>query len=230
MITAVVFLLIVVTVPLLGGRLSRLGEIRLQQWWWIVASLITQFVLIGLLSKILDGVVAASLHIASFGMAFVFVWKNRHIVGMGIMVLGGILNAAAVSANGGVMPARLEALGTAGIISDSPKFENSAPVDDARLAFLGDVFAIPEGIPFANVFSIGDLLLVFGAGFTVHVVAQSKLGQLVRRSTDEIDPGSPPEPVPHEARTCHSDQRASRESLAIRYARSIEARRADASR
>ncbi len=187
MITSVVFLILVATVPLLGGQLSKLGEIRLRGWWSIAASLVIQIVLIEVLSDALDGVVAAALHLASYGLAFIFVWVNRHVVGMGIIVLGGVLNAAAIAANGGVMPARLEALQTAGIISDSPTFENSAPIENARLSFLGDVFAIPEGIPFANVFSVGDLLLVFGAGLTVHIVAESRLGRKLR-PTNAVEP------------------------------------------
>jgi hypothetical protein len=193
MITSVVFLIFVATVPLLGGTLSKLGEIRLRGWWSILASLVIQIVLIEVLSDALDGAAAAVLHLASYGLAFVFVWTNRHVVGMGIIVLGGVLNAAAIAANGGVMPARLEALETAGIISDSPTFENSAPVENARLAYLGDVFAIPEGIPFANVFSIGDILLVFGAGITVHIVAESRLGVKLRRR-----PHVEPEPAASE--------------------------------
>ncbi len=190
MITAVVFLILVATVPLLGGSLTHLGEVRLKAWWTIVASLVIQVVLIEVLSDSFGGKTAAALHLSSYGLAFMFVWYNRHLVGMGVMVLGGVMNAAAIAANGGVMPARLEALETAGIISDSPTFENSAPVENARLAFLGDVFAIPEGVPFANVFSIGDILLVIGGGVTVHVIGRSRLGRHVPGAT--ADPGRLP--------------------------------------
>ena len=34
----------------------------------------------------------------------------------------------------------------------------------SHLAFLGDIMAVPEGWPLANVFSIGDVVLVIGAG------------------------------------------------------------------
>jgi hypothetical protein len=47
-------------------------------------------------------------------------------------------------------------------------FANSLPVDHARLLFLGDVFAIPHGLPLANVFSVGDVLLVLGLMWMVH--------------------------------------------------------------
>ncbi len=227
MITAAVFLLFVATVPMLGGRLSRLGEIRLTGWWTIVASLVIQIVLIEVLSDSFGGATAAALHLASYFLAFIFVWQNRHVVGMGIIVLGGMLNTAAIAANGGVMPARLEALQTAGIISDSPTFENSAPVDNARLAFLGDVFAIPEGIPLANVFSIGDILLVLGAGLTVHIVGESKLGLKIRPKQTETETSNEDvEPTPESVAV---EPIAATEppelSLASRYARSVESRR-----
>ena len=44
----------------------------------------------------------------------------------------------------------------------------AAASSSSHLAFLGDVFAIPHGLPFANTFSIGDVLLVAGATFFVY--------------------------------------------------------------
>ncbi len=181
MITAVCFLLLVATVPLLGGRLSRLGQIRLKAWWTIVMALFIQVLLIEVFTGTLGGVLAAIAHLLSYGFALVFVWHNRKVTGMALMVTGGLLNLAVIAANGGVMPAQRSALEMAGIIVDSPEFENSAVIDDARLWFLGDIFAIPESVPFANVFSIGDIILVLGGGITVHTVARSRLGVLLTR-------------------------------------------------
>ncbi|MEP1124001.1 MAG: DUF5317 family protein [Ilumatobacter sp.] len=48
-------------------------------------------------------------------------------------------------------------------------FENSNVNADARLAFLGDVFAIPANWPLANVFSIGDVIIVVAATYLAHV-------------------------------------------------------------
>lgn len=176
MITAVCFLVLVATVPLLGGRLSRLGQIRLKAWWTIGLALFIQVLLIEVFAGTLGGVLAAIAHLLSYGFALLFVWHNRTLTGMALMVTGGLLNLSAIAANGGVMPAQRSALEMAGIIVDSPEFENSAVIDDARLWFLGDVFAIPEGVPFANVFSIGDIILVLGGAITVHTVARSRLG------------------------------------------------------
>jgi hypothetical protein len=38
--------------------------------------------------------------------------------------------------------------------------------DDTRLAFLGDIFALPESMPMSNVYSIGDIFIAVGAGAT----------------------------------------------------------------
>ncbi|MEM7338456.1 MAG: DUF5317 domain-containing protein [Actinomycetota bacterium] len=193
MITAVVLLLLAATAPLLGGRMSGLGRIRIRGWWTIIVALVMQVLLIEVFAGSFGGVLAAAIHLLSYGVALLFVWYNRRISGMPLIVLGGLMNLAAIAANGGVMPAQRAALETAGIIVDSPEFENSAAVDDARLWFLGDIFAIPEGYPFANVFSIGDIVLVLGGAITVHVFAESRLGRFLVRRTPL---SAPVEPLP----------------------------------
>jgi hypothetical protein len=45
---------------------------------------------------------------------------------------------------------------------------------DPRLAFLGDVFAIPRGWPLANVFSVGDVLIAVGVVVAVHGICGSR--------------------------------------------------------
>ena len=119
MITAVCFLALAATVPLLGGRLSRLGEIRLKAWWTIIAALVVQVLLIEVFAASFGGVLAAALHLGSYALALLFVWHNRRVTGIFLIVAGGLLNLAAIAANGGVMPAQRGALETAGIIADS---------------------------------------------------------------------------------------------------------------
>ena len=70
---------------------------------------------------------------------------------------------AAIAANGGVMPAARGAVQLAGRPLDYHGiYANSAAIPHPHLLFLGDVFAIPAGLPLANTFSIGDILISTG--------------------------------------------------------------------
>ena len=135
-----------------------------------------QFVVLGLLPTVLPEGVSAVFHVVSFGLGLGFVWANRRIPGIGVIALGGAANLVAIASNGGVMPASRAALRTAGIsASTHGAFRNSAAVAHPHVAWLGDVFAIPKGWPLANVFSLGDALLIVGMAVLVHSVCGSRL-------------------------------------------------------
>ena len=76
---------------------------------------------------------------------------------------GASCNLAAILANGGYMPASVAALG--GLGKDRPDdYSNSSIVAHPALGPLTDIFAMPHWLPFANVFSIGDVLIAVGVG------------------------------------------------------------------
>ena len=168
MIIVVAGLLAVLTVPLTGGDLRRLGTLPLRQVWAIWLTVVVQTALLW----VPDGFpehLAEAIHIASYGAAAWFAWANRRLPGIPLMAFGGALNLAAIAANGGVMPASPSAWRRAGFDPPDPDgFSNSTVVDDARLGVLGDVFAVPEGWPFANVFSVGDVVIVAGIAWLAH--------------------------------------------------------------
>ena len=185
MIVTVCFLLVVASVPLLGGRLSRVGELRFNAVWTIGVALAIQVFVISLIEHAIPSSVAAGLHLLSYALGIVFIWANRRIAGMTILVVGGMLNLVAIAANGGVMPASTSALETAGIPYNTGTFENSGPVEDAAFWFFGDVFAVLEGVPFANVFSIGDVILIVGGAVFLHSTARSRLSRQPAPAAEE---------------------------------------------
>lgn len=157
------------TVPLRGGRLSRLAELRFRHTWLVFASLGVQILIINVVAEHVSGAVGEIVHLSTYVLAVAFIVANRHIRGMLVVALGASMNLAAIAANGGVMPASATAWRIArGALPDGSTFENSLPVADPRLGFLGDVFAIPAGWPFANVFSAGDIVLVAGVTYLAH--------------------------------------------------------------
>ena len=49
------------------------------------------------------------------------------------------------------------------------------------LPWLGDVFAVPAWLPFANVFSIGDVLVLVGMTWVVHSACRRPRAEVVAR-------------------------------------------------
>ena len=70
------------------------------------------------------------------------------------------------------MPADPAALATAGFTPTG--YSNSIVVADPALWPLTDIFAIPAGLPGANVFSIGDVLI--GIGIIVTIASAMRRG------------------------------------------------------
>ena len=174
MFLVVVIALAVVAVPLAGGRIANLAQIRFR---WVPALLGALAIQVVIVSVLPDG--APSLHrllyIASYAFVGAFLVANRRIVGSHVVALGVLLNTTAIVANNGVMPASGAALRAAGISTSAAGFTNSTHVAHAHLQLLGDIFAIPKPLPLHNVFSIGDVCIVLGVATTIHVVTQSRL-------------------------------------------------------
>jgi Family of unknown function (DUF5317) len=168
-----VVVLSALAVPLAGGRLGALVELRLRRVWAIYAALGLAVLGIGL-PGLPDGL-RSLLLVAAYPVGAVFLLANRRVPGMALVALGAALNLLAITANGGVMPASAEALAAAGLPVAEPGFANSAALDDPRLAFLGDVFSIPAAWPLSNVFSVGDVCIGAGLAWGVHRVCGSRL-------------------------------------------------------
>jgi hypothetical protein len=160
-------------VPLSGGRLGALADLRLRRLWAIYAALGLAVLGVGL-PGLPDGL-RSLLLVAAYPVGAVFLAANRRVPGVPLAALGAALNLLAIAANGGVMPASPSALATAGLPVDQPGFQSSTDLAEPRLAFLGDVFAIPASWPLSNVFSVGDLLIGAGLAWGLHRVCGSRL-------------------------------------------------------
>jgi hypothetical protein len=170
----VLAVVVIATAPLAGGSMSRLAEVQVRGLLLMPLALGVQILIFSVVPHWPEPVLVAG-HVLSYLAAGAFVWLNRRVPGMLLAALGGAANFAAITTNGGVMPARPEALATAGLSDSAGAFENSAAATDAPLWFLGDVFAIPASWPLANVFSVGDVLLLLGVIWFVHRTSGSRL-------------------------------------------------------
>lgn len=146
---------------LLGGRLDRLGDLRFHWAWLAVAGLVVQVVLFSPAVAERIGDLGPAVYVLSTAAVLVAVLRNWRIPGLAVVALGAACNLLAIAANGGVMPASPEAVAALGREA-AAGFSNSVVMADPALRPLTDIFALPSGVPGANVFSVGDVLI--GAG------------------------------------------------------------------
>jgi hypothetical protein len=150
---------------LLRGRLSGLGTIPFRWAPLALAGLAFQVVLFSGPVAARIGDLGPALYVASTLVVLAAVLRNWRIPGVALVAVGAICNLAAILANGGYMPSTPEAYAALGLSVEG--YSNSALVDEPRLLFLGDIFAMPRWLPFANVFSIGDVLIALGIAWTI---------------------------------------------------------------
>lgn len=149
-------------------RIKRLALLELHHIWLVWVAFATQVIVFQWVAVHLSESVVKGIHVGTYVILVAFIALNRHIPGAWLIALGTACNLTAIVANGGSMPATKDALETAGKHIPDAVFQNSAFLADPKLLFLGDIFAIPEGVPLANVFSVGDVLIVVGGTYLAH--------------------------------------------------------------
>lgn len=168
-----------------GGRLAPLGAARIRFWPVALAGLLFQVALFSSPLAAVVGPLGPSLYVLSTAIVLMALIVNLRQPGFAIIILGSFLNLAVIMLNGGQMPASPDALA---VLTGAPalpatEFSNSVlAAPGTPLWFLGDVFVLPRPFPFANVFSIGDVLI--GLGGAMFIV------RTMRKPVDPI-PGRP---------------------------------------
>lgn len=163
--------------PLLGGRWSRLADVRLRWpavFYVAIALQLVAFPFSALPWSTPDRV-AVVLWLLSYALFVVCVGCNLRVPGVPLVAVGMLSNLAAILANGGHMPALPAALRAAGLHFEQSR--NSTALSAPHLPWLVDRWATPGWVPFANVFSIGDIFIAAG-GFTFALAATGALERL----------------------------------------------------
>jgi len=151
--------------------LTHLAQLRLRASWLVLLAVLIQILILPLGPKAKPILTWGMeyLHIASYLLLVLFAVINYRERALWPMALGMLSNFIVITANGGHMPASLDALRAAGrtatvaqLLTEGVSGNVVVMSDQTKLNFLGDIFWLPGWVPLANAFSIGDLLLAIG--------------------------------------------------------------------
>jgi hypothetical protein len=171
---------------LLGGRLGALADISIRAPYLAFAAILLQ--LMAFPSDVLPwstpSSVARVLWLVSYALLIWMLHLNIRLRGTPFVAAGLLCNLLAIVANHGLMPVRRSALLGAG--RSYNVHNNSIQLGHPHLAALIDRWAVPGWIPFANVYSVGDVLIAVG---TVIVIVTAMGGSLRRgRAVARLEP------------------------------------------
>ncbi len=169
MLLDILIISIIVTV-LSGHKLSRLKELDLK---WIELFIIGFLIQLGIVWLSFKNVGFVEkyhfpLHILSFLLLFIGIYKNLHIPGFKWIGIGVFLNFLVIVANNGQMPVSGIGLTKVGLSSykevlESGKYLTHTLIGKGtHLPFLADRFYIPHPYPRPTLFSIGDIFIGIG--------------------------------------------------------------------
>jgi len=157
---------------LLGGDPARLTKLSFHWKPVVFAGLLSQVILFNPAVAERIGDLGPWLYVASTAAVLAALLRNARIPGLPIVALGAFSNLLAIVANGGYMPASPAAMAAVGK-APPEGYSNSTLMTDPMLAPLTDIFALPAWLPFANVFSIGDVLIGVGVVWAIVMAMRS---------------------------------------------------------
>jgi hypothetical protein len=153
------------------GQPYRTPELR--YLWLIFTAFLPQFVVIYLPTarSIFPDLIVAVILSASQIILLVFVWLNRHLFSMLIVLCGVTFNLSVMIVNGGFMPikpqtaSQLVSEDTLRNIQPGNRFgakDILLPQQQTRFEWLADRFLLPAWFPYQVAFSVGDVLIALG--------------------------------------------------------------------
>ena len=169
MLRLAIIVLVIVVALLRGGSLRNFAAVQLRWLPLVIASFALQLLIFTPFARApLVAFATVPIYVLSMLLLVIWVAANWRIPGMALIAIGLALNVIAITTNGGHMPVSSESARYAGTIdnytSEGALVANNSIMTQANVRFwlLTDIIAIPKQVPFANVISIGDVLLTIG--------------------------------------------------------------------
>lgn len=169
------------------GKLDGLINLRFKYGWIFPILLAVQIVIFSLQDNFLflqekSGYVFIIVYI----LGLCFLWLNRDLKGMNLIIIGVALNFIVMLVNGGRMPVSVEAAVVLDpvyvqYLKEGLYAKHTALTEDSFLGFLGDIIPLTSPYPRSQVISIGDILMNIGVFiFIQHLMMQGKTVEVTK--------------------------------------------------
>ena len=146
---------------------------ELQHLWLVFVAFLPQFIVVYLpiTRRLFPDWLVVGFLLASQIMLLAFVWLNRRIMGMSILLCGVVLNILVMTTNGGFMPispqtaSRLVSEDSLRDVQPGSRFGTKDILlrpEDTRFEWLADRFLPPAWFPYQVAFSLGDVFIALG--------------------------------------------------------------------
>ncbi len=148
-----------------GGSLGSLTTLQTRHLWLFFIPLALQLIAFSPLGAFPEfGLpLVKILYLVSMAIAALALALNRHLPGLLWLAAGLTMNFLVIGLNGGLMPVSAAARQIAGMPALTGPNLNVIPMTaETVLPWLGDILPLPSWVPFANVFSPGDVLIAVG--------------------------------------------------------------------
>ncbi|NIM05930.1 MAG: hypothetical protein GTO55_06560 [Armatimonadetes bacterium] len=154
-----------------GAFPASLGKIDLRLPYLFVVAFGIQLILtpLAMMGIVLVKMIFPAAFILSYLILVYAAFRNWHLFGMRVAVLGIAMNFLVVTVNLGHMPADLSLVRKTGrsdlaVAVELGRFPRAKPLTpETRLPFLADILALPRPYPRPCVFSLGDVFITVGA-------------------------------------------------------------------
>lgn len=166
---------------LLGGKIERLGDVKIQKWWLIFCAFAVELVGEQLLASNGIGVLVFNytwlLMLIQYAILMWFIYENWELDAIKIFFIGTALNFFVIMANGGFMPVALDMAKhydfsqTQSALSEGLIFGHLPVSSQTVLVFLSDIFHLPPPYIYPQTFSLGDIVIDVGVMlFIIHTM------------------------------------------------------------
>jgi hypothetical protein len=181
---------------LTGGRLPYVQDFQLKALPIGVGAFVVQLLIFTTRGESLLASLLPVVYVLTLIALLVFLFVNRRVFGMPILMAGLVLNLLVIGVNGGRMPADPRALIATGqasraeiLVRDGKAANCVLMSEDTRLNILGDSIVLPFLGNLGAAYSAGDLVALAGEAALVYGMVR-KRGKAGKNSPESAEPVS----------------------------------------